>query len=321
MKRILVLCGLIALGVMSVVVSKHFRKPLKTTGYTIGILQTASHVSLDAAREGFVEELRKLLEDDVTFIVQNAQGSVSQAHAIAQQLHANKDIDGVFAIATPAGQAMSAVEKNKPIFIAATTYPEQLGLVHATTNVCGTNDKIDIKAEVEMLIQLVPSVKTVGILYTSGEYNSVEMAQEMRKELESRGVLASEFAVSTEADISAIVEVACRKVDVLLTPTDNMIGSAVPLVSAIALKYKKPLIVSATMQVAGGALAARGVDYFESGKRTAQIAYEVLVQGKKPAELSIEHQPSKEIFINQSTSHALGLTIPEQLQHDSVLVK
>jgi putative ABC transport system substrate-binding protein len=320
MKKIIVVVGIVVLAALGLKMSAHLRKPLKPARYTIGILQTASHVSLDAAREGFVEELKKLMGDDVAFVFQNAQGSVSQAHSVAQQFHANIQIDAVFAIATPAVQAMSAVEKEKPLFIAATTYPEALGLVHPTTHVCGTNDKIDIAGEIEMFIQLVPAVKKVGILYTCGEQNSAMMAQQMRRQLEAKGLEVTDFTITSESDIQAIVEVACRKVDALLTPTDNMIGAAIPLVAGIAIKYKRPLIVSANMQVVGGALAARGVDYTQSGRRTAQIAYQVLVHGKKPYTLPIEQLKSKEMVINKTTLNTLGITVPEELQQDVVLV-
>jgi putative ABC transport system substrate-binding protein len=337
-KKIAALGVVIGACVLGLVITKQRSSSAPTGLYTIGILQTASHPALDAVREGFIEELKSKLGTDVAFVIQNAQGSVSQAHALAQQFYANKKVAGIFAIATPAAQAMSAVEKTKPIFIAAVTDPAVLGLT-SLTNICGVTDAINVSGEIDMLTQLLPSASdfakastdsaltdcgprslNVGLLYTSGEINSQVMAKQMKQELESRGLIVSDFAVTNESDLAAVTEVACRKVDVLLAPTDNTVASAVSLISGIALKNKKPFIVSDNMLVKFGPLAARGVDYGLSGKQAADIAYKVVVEGKKPYELPIEQADSSKAFVNRETMGVLGLTVPEALQNDVVLV-
>lgn len=320
MKKIILMVGMFVGIIASFIVVKYIKKPAAKTTLTIGILQTASHPALDASRDGFMQELKNKIGDSVEFVIHNAQGSIAQAHALAQQFHANKDYKGFFAIATPAAQAMSALEKERPIFIAAVTDPHALGLVHPITNVCGVKDMINVKAEVEMLTQLLPHAKTVGLIYTSGETNSVALVKQMQQELKAQGLLPVDFAVSNESDMQAMVELACRKVDVLLAPTDNTVASTITLITAVALKHNKPLIVSDNMLVKFGALAARGVDYKASAQQTARIAYTVLVEGKKPFQLPIEQTNSEQIFVNKDTLESLGLAIPEALRKDIVLV-
>jgi putative ABC transport system substrate-binding protein len=320
MKKIVLIIGSMIALISGLIIIKQAKKPVSTKAYTIGILQTASHPALDAARDGFITVLKEKLGDDVDFVENNAQGSIANAHTIAQQFHADKQFSGFFAIATPAAQAMSAVEKEKPIFIAAVTDPNALGLIHPTTNVCGTKDMIDVKAEVEMLQQLLPDAKTVGLLYASGETNSIALVKQMRQELQALGLTPIDFAVSSEADMPAVVELACRKTDVILAPTDNMVASSISLIASIANKHKKPLIVSDNMLVKFGALAARGVDYKESGKQAARIAYQVLVEGKQPHELPIEQAKSECIFINRQTLQNLGLTIPAAIENHVTIV-
>ena len=320
MKKILLVIGLIAVLSMSLII-KHIRKPLTEARFTISILQTASHPALDAAREGFIEELKNRLKHEVEFVVYNAQGSSAQAHAVAQQLQANKNCAGFFAIATPAAQALSAVEKERPLFIAAVTDPHALGLLHPKTNVCGSKDMIDVEAEIEMLTRLVPQAKTVGLLSTAGETNSIAQVKLMRTALEARGLKAIDFALTNETDMQALVELACRKTDLILAPTDNTVASTIALTAAITRKHGKPFIVSDNLLVAQGPLAARGVDYKMSGKHAAQCAHKVLVEGKKPHELPIEQAQSEKIVINQTTLELLGLQIPKALQKQLVLVK
>jgi putative ABC transport system substrate-binding protein len=320
MKKIIILTILAVALATGLIIFKRAKQQTHNAAYTVGIVQTASHPALDAVCEGFVQELTNKMGNTVAFITQNAQGSVTQAHSIAQQFHANRTIQSFFAIATPAAQAMHAVEKERPIIIAAVTDPATLGLIYPTTNVCGVKDMIDVASEIEMLMQLVPQAQTVGLIYTAGEANSLALVKQMQQELAARGLTPTDFAIGSEADVQAIVELACRKTDVLLAPTDNTVASAITTIAHTALKYKKPLIVSDNMLVKFGALAARGVDYKTSGKRAAQIAYEVMVEGKKPYTLPVEQAHSQQIYINQKTLTSLGLSMPEKLQKDVIFV-
>ncbi len=321
MKKLVMSGVLIAAFIGLFAVVRNFKQSSKkNVTYTIGILQTASHPALDAAREGFIEELKSKLGDEIEFVIQNAQGSVSQAHTIAQQFHANLTMQGVFAIATPAAQAMSSVEKAKPIFIAAVTDPQALGLISPLTNVCGSKDMIDVQGEVDLVKQFAPGAKLVGLLYTSGETNSQVLVREMKRLLGAQGIETTDFAVSTEADMQAAMESACRKVDVILAPTDNAVASTIALTSSLACKYKKPFLVSDNMLVAAGPLAARGVDYKECGKEAGKVAYKVLVEGKKPSDLPIEQIESKEVFVNRRTLQTLVATLPEVLQAEVIFV-
>lgn len=321
MKKIAALIAGTSLFIFSFMLIKYVNKSTTGATYSIGILQTASHPALDATRDGFIEALTEKLGTSVAYTIQNAQGSIVSAHAIAQQFHANANYDAFFTIATPAAQAMSAVEHTRPIILAAVTDPQALGLIHPTSNVCGVSDAINVKAEVEMITQLVPEARTVGILYSAGETNSITTARLMSQELIRLGLTPIDFVMHSEADVPAVVSLACRKADVLLAPTDNMIASSIQLITSLALQYHKPLIVSDNMLVHfDGVLAARGVDYVESGKQAGAIAYALIVEGKKPSELPILQPVTNTVYINQQRLMALGLTIPASLQESVHLI-
>ena len=248
MKKLIIGMTTVALCVTAYVVMQRNARQESHAMYTVGILQTASHPALDAVLDGFKAELKELMGDmTVDFVVQNAQGSVSSAHTIAQQFHGSQKYDLFFTIATPAAQAMHAVEKERPIIIAAVTDPNALGLVYPESNVCGVTDMIDVPAEVTMLTKLVPSAKNIGLLYTTGETNSLAAVEIMKAELLQHGLTPIDFAVSGEQDMQAVVELACRKSDLILAPTDNVVASTISLITMITNKNKKPLIVSDNM--------------------------------------------------------------------------
>jgi len=307
------------IGVVAIYNSTIVRK--KDQLFTIGILQTASHPALDAAREGFVATIKDAVGDKIAFVVRNGQGSISNIHTIAQQFHAKQDIDAIFAIATPAAQAAVAVEKEKPIIIAAVSVSPQLGGIFSAPNICGTSDMINVRKEVEAMKVLLPAnIKKVGIIFCTAEVNSVAMSEVMVKELEYVGYEPLLVGVTSDADIESAMLNAVRKADAFLAPTDNVVASAISLIVDITQKAHKPLILSDNMLVQHGALMARGVDYYESGKQAGMIALRVLMQHIKPRDLPIVSADNKEIFVNKQVLEQLGIIIADAIKRDVVLV-
>lgn len=287
---------------------------------TIGILQTASHPALDAARDGFMAEIQENVGDRIDFVIRNGQGSISNIHAIAQQFHAKRDVAGVFAIATPAAQAMVSVETEKPVCIAAVSVTPDVQELFSQDNICGASDMINVRAQVDAMKALLPDMQTVGILYCTAEINSVTMVDIMVKELEKRGYASLLIGVTSESDIEPALMSALRKVDVVLAPTDNMVANTISLIVDLAHKAHKPLVVSDNMLVQYGALMARGVDYYESGRQAGKLALQIFVDGKKPHELSIVSADTKEIFVNKEVAAMFNVVIPDSIVRDVVLV-
>ncbi len=292
----------------------------KKSRFTIGILQTASHPALDASRDGFIAKLQKKLGSEVDFVIRNAEGSIPNAHTIAQHFHADSSIDAIFAIATPALQAIASVEKEKPIIFSAVTDPVLLGIIHPKTNICGSTDMIDVRKQIDAMQQLLPNVKTVAIIFNPAEINAVTLANQMVTELNHQKITPIKVGISTEVNIPQAVTSALRKADALLAPTDNMIASAITIIAQLARNARKPLIVSDNLLVKHGALMARGVDYHESGQMAAQMAIDILTKGKKPHELPLAHPAGGKIFINRQVLDELDFTIPVNLKPHIVLV-
>ena len=299
---------------------KVLQKPTSTSLYTIGILQTASHPALDAARNGFMETLKKTMGSDVSFILYNAEGSPANAHTIAQRLHAQKNVHLIYAIASPALQAIASVEKNKPILFTAVTDPKVLGITPAAANICGISDMIDMHKTITLLSQLTPHVKTAAILFNNAESNSIEQVQYLKKELGLFEIAALEMGIVQESDIPSATMVACRKADAIIVPTDNTLACAMELVASIALEHKKPLFSCFNQAVHQGALAACGVDYYDCGKEAATMAYEIIVHHQQPQSYGTVLPNTDRIYINKKTLNMLGLNIHETLIHSPITI-
>ncbi|HLW72670.1 MAG TPA: ABC transporter substrate-binding protein [Candidatus Babeliales bacterium] len=320
--RAIITFSLIAIIVISAItLKKSLTRGQTGKKWTIGILQTASHPALDAARDGFITTLQQQLDDDIGFVVSNGQSSIGTIYAVAQQFHARQDIQAIYAIATPAAQAVASVEKEKPIIISAVTVIPELGVDFTQANVCGVSDMINVRAEIEAMHDLLPDVKTVGIIFSTAEINSVAVSKIMVTELERRGITPLIIGISSESDIEPAVISGLRKVDALIAPTDNAVANSIALIANLARKAEKPLIVSDNMLVKYGPLMARGVNYYESGAQAATVALQLLINHKKPYELPILGAESKSVFVNTETLDALKLVIPDTLAPDVVMIE
>ena len=312
--RAIITLSLIAIFVIgAITLKKSLSRGQTGKKWTIGILQTASHPALDAARDGFINSLQQKLGDDIGFVVNNGQGSIGTIHTIVERFHARQDINAIYAIATPAAQAAASVEKEKPIIIAAVTVSPELGISFDEPNICGVSDMINVRAEVEAMHQLLPNIKTVGIIFSTAEVNSIATSKVMISELERVGYIPVIVGIAAESDIEPAIMSALRKVDALIAPTDNVIANTIGLIADLARKAEKPLIVSDNMLVKYGPLMARGVDYYESGTQAADVALQLLINHKKPYELPILKADSKNVFVNMQTLTNLNLTIPDAL--------
>ena len=308
------------IGIITVGLFLQFNKKNNANQIKIGIIQTASHPALDAARKGFESKMQEKFGNNVKFIVKNAQGSIVNAHTIAQSFKNDSTINGILAIATPAAQAIAHIEKIKPIFITAITDPASLDLIHPTTNVCGSSDMINIDNTITLIHGLIPKAKNIAILFSVSEISATTMAKQMQEKLRSKNIQTASIGVANESDIPAAISKACKS-NAILTPIDNIIASTITFIAQQAKIAKKPLIVSDNLLVKMGALAASGVDYKEAGRQAAECAINVFANKKQPASLPILKQKTGIIFINESLLHELGLKIPISLKHKIKLIK
>lgn len=281
--------------------------------YNIGIIQLTEHVALDAANKGFVDGLK---EEGINANIdqKNAQGDQSALDTIATKF-VNDKKDLVLAIATPAAQAVAGKTKDIPIVVTAVTDAEEAGLVKSNekpdTNVTGTSDLNPVKEQIELLVKLLPEAKTVGILYCSAEDNSLFQAEIAKKEIEAKGLKHKVYTVSNSNEIQTVVESMAGEVDVIYTPTDNMIAAGMATVSMVATDNKIPCIVGESGMVDNGGLATYGIDYYNLGKMTAKMAAKILKGEAKPEDMPIEYLEAAEckLSVNKETAEKLGIDL------------
>jgi putative tryptophan/tyrosine transport system substrate-binding protein len=290
--------------------------PTKT--YKIGITQIVTHPALDAAVAGFKEELaaKGFVEGkNVTFDFQNAQGDMPTTVTIAQKF-AGESLNLVYTVATPSSQAMVKAITTTPIVFCAVTDPVGAGLVKDAAapdaNVTGVSDMLPVQPHLDLIKQLVPNVKTIGVLYNAGEANSVFLIKAEKAAAAAMGIKVIDATAATPADVQVAAQSLIGRVDAISVLTDNTVVSALASVVKVCDQNKIPLIAGDTDSVKGGAVAAYAFDYKDLGKQAGDIAANIL-NGTAVKDIPVEFAKNLQLSINETAAKAMGVTIPADL--------
>ena len=290
----------------------------QTENVKIGVLQLLSHPALDAIYKGLQDELKnegyevgKNLEIDL----QNAQGDQSNLASMSEKL-VSGDNNILVGITTPATLALANNTKETPIIMGGITYPVEAGLIASESkpgnNITGVSDRTPIKQQLEIMKQVLPNMKKVGILYTSSEDNSVKQAEEAEKYAKELGLEVKVSTIANTNDIQQVTESLASQVDAIFVPIDNTIASAMATVVKATDAKKIPVFPSADTMVADGGVLGLGVDQYQIGVETAKMVVEVL-KGAKPADTAIRLANQGVIYLNEEKAKELGITIPADI--------
>lgn len=296
--------------------SEEAEAPAADKVYNIGICQLLEHPALDAATEGFEAALTELLgEGNVNFDFQNAQGEQTNCATITTQFVTDGD-DLILANATAPLQAAAAATNTIPILgTSITDYATALDIADWTgatgTNISGTSDLAPLDEQENMLVELFPEAKKVGILYCSAEANSVYQAQVFEQYLEEDGIEYEEFTAADSNEIQAVVTSACESCDVLYIPTDNTMAANTETVNNVALPAGVPIIAGEEGICSGCGVATLSISYYDIGYTAGEMAYDILVNGADITTMDIKFAPQVTKEYNASICETLGVTIPD----------
>ena len=311
------LAPLLVVGILltSLISLHQLKADKKKDVFRIGISQFITHQSLDATREGFVDELAKqgyVEGKNIEIDLQNAQGEQRNLKTISQQLAESSDV--VLAIATPSAQSLANTTQTTPVIFSAVTDPVSAKLVesreHPGGNVTGTSDQSSdaISTQINLIEKVLPKAKTIGILYTQSEPNSVVQKDEAKRLLEEKGFTVVEKTILDSNNVKAAAESLMAEVDMIFVPTDNIISSTMETVKQVSIKHKVPVFGGSTEMVAVGGLYNYGTNYEELGRQTARMLIRVL-KGEKPENIAVELPEKLELHTNQEMADALGIDI------------
>lgn len=276
----------------------------------IGIVQLMDHKSLDQAREGFEEGLKEE-GIDCEIIYKSAQGSSDTAKTICEKFASDK-VDLIYAIATSAAQMAKAATSEIPILFSAVTDPVEAELVDSLDspggNISGTSDKVDTKLQLSMLKEIDKNIKTVGVIYSADEMNSLAQLKSLEKAGDELGYEINAMSIQNLSDLPQVARKVADSSDAVYMLSDNKVSSSTVLLTDILKEKKLPSVATVEADVQEGVLLTSGIDYFDLGKKTAEMAKKILVDGQKIQDLGVEESSNLVKSYNSTTLKALGLS-------------
>ncbi|MCI1985355.1 MAG: ABC transporter substrate-binding protein [Lactobacillus sp.] len=319
MKRMLALIAILVafLAVAFVTTAKPSSQKAGTP--TVGILQLTTHPALDAIHKGIIKGMKDhgyTVGKNVKVDFQNAEGDQSNLKTMSERF-ANENAAVMVGIATPSAQALADVTTKTPIILGAITDPKGAKLVkdnqHPGGNITGVSDQAPIQAQLDLIHQLLPQAKTLGVISTSSDDSAQTQAKMVGEMAPKSGFTVKQFTISSTNDLNQVAGQMVTQVDAVFVPTDNTIASAMQTLVQVADTKKIPIFPTVDTMVKQGGVATIGLDQFELGVETGKMVANVLSGKSKPATTPIHFEKTGKLIINVKQAQKLGITVPASL--------
>ena len=261
-----------------------------------------------------MDALEEALPSQVTFDLKNASNDIPTCGTIVTGFVAS-NVDLILANATPALQAASTATQTIPVLgTAVTEYGVALDIKDfggtVGGNISGTSDLAPLDQQADMLLELLPEAKNVGILYCSAEANSVYQADVVKAALEAKGVNVTVYTFADSNDVATVTQTACSENDALYIPTDNTAASCTEAINNVAEPAGVPIVAGEEGICKGCGIATLSIDYYELGRTTGAMAAKILTGESNVSEMPIEYYQNPVKKYDAARCEALGITVP-----------
>ena len=162
----------------------------------------------------------------------------------------------------------------------------------------------------DMLKELFPDAKNVGLVYCSAEANSIYQITVIKGYLEEMGYACTEFAFTDSNDVASVTQSAADASDVIYIPTDNTAAAYTETIANVLIPAKVPAVVGEEGICRGCGVATLTISYYDLGYKTGEMAADILQNGADVSTMAVESAPSFTKKYNAANAEALGLTIP-----------
>ena len=294
--------------------------------YKIGIIQQMEHPALDSAREGLEKYLKGKSDAKFEITVKNAQGDNGTADTIAKQF-VSEDVDLIYSIATNASQAAvnATGGTDIPVVFNAVTDGVEAKLVTSNEkpggNVTGVSDAAPLEKQLEMIRELLPEAKKIGMIYNIGEVNGKLQVKQVEKLASKYNFKIVKKGGSATTEIATAAEQLAGDVDCIYNITDNMVVSATASITDKANAKNIPVFAAEDGQMKAGLLASDSISYEKLGEQAGSVAYDILVNGKKAGDIPVETAKDTTLYINKKVAEQLGIKIPDSLAERATFVE
>lgn len=281
--------------------------------FKVGVIQTIEHPALDKTCEGIRDELAQQgFKDNLQWSWDSAQMNPTLATQIAQKF-VGQEVTLIVAIGTMAAQAaLSATQdKNIPVIFASVTDPKSAKL---TGNIAGVSNFVPVREHFDLISQIFPDKKRIGIIYNPGDINSVILVEQMQALAKEKNLEIIPATVTKTSEVTAATQSLMGKVDAVFVNNDNTALAAFDSIAQVCRENKTPLFSSDADVLGKGALAVRGPDQYGLGRQTGRMVAKLLRKESRANDLRTEYPDKINVYLNEKMGKELGLVFPESLK-------
>lgn len=288
----------------------------------IGVATYVDHIVLNTIRDSFINELQSLgysKDKGWDIVVKSANGQANEAVLVAEEL-LNMNPSIIISISTPSTKPL--FDKNNgriPHVYSFVSFPKSIGIDESSKNTTGLSDGVDFVSSFNLIKEIIPNVKRMGMVY-SDEPNAVVSKDEMLRICKKNNIEFIGQAISKEDEVkSAAQDLARKKVDVFFIGADSLVVAQAQAMVEVSQATKIPIFATDEGSIELGGLAALSVNYNKFGKETALVTDKVLKAGSANGITQVKYL-GKDLAINKKTAQNLKITIPEKLINNAYKV-
>ena len=179
---------------------------------------------------------------------------------------------------------------------------------------------VSVADDVDLILEIVPGVQTLGTLYNAGESNSVFLTEKLKEACEARGIAVVEGTVSTSADVKTAAEALVGQVDAIWVGTDNTVVTGLEALIVVCETNDIPLFPSDDPSIERGGVACWGFDYYDIGYQTGEMVARILSGDGTANDVPVEKGETIFLSINTAAAERMGITIPQSIIDDADVI-
>ena len=205
-----------------------------------------------------------------------------------------------------------------PVLFSGVFDPVNAGIVASLdgsqSNYAGSSHRQDFSKQFAYFLEIVPSVKRLGIIFRDGEPNSLVQVAEVERVKKSLGLAEVILSPAKDAeDLARATSQIVDKVDAIYLPADILVSSSAALhIRDVAITKKIPVFAALVDPTKYGALISTYTDLYILGKQVGRMAVRI-IYGVDPGSMPIEFQNIPSVVVNREAAEFLDIPIPESM--------
>ena len=226
----------------------------------------------------------------------------------------------IVAAGIPAALAAKAATTTIPIAFEVGADPIEAGLVVSLNrpggNLTGaTTVNVELAPKrLELVHEVVPTTRSIALLVNpASPFNAERLSTDTQIAARTLGLQLYVLHASTESDFDTVsASLVQMRAGALVINNDAFFLNRIEQLAALTVRHSVPTISAYREFTAAGGLMSYGGSLTDAYRLTGVYAGRIL-KGDKPADLPIQQATKVELYINQKTAKALGLTMPQAL--------